>query len=76
MDHDDMSMFNLFNGLNGYSADECEEECFDFWNYAMNVLDRIEARQKLSLYVGVEGDGSFQMKVFPVELDDDSTEDS
>lgn len=76
MDRDDMSMFNLFNGLNGYSADEDEGECFDFWNYAMNVLDRIEARQKLSLYVGVDGDGSFQMKVFPVELDDDSTEDS
>ena len=76
MDHDDMSMFNLFNSLNGYSADEDEGECFDFWNYAMNVLDRIEARQKLSLHVGVDGDGSFQMKVFPVELDDDSTEDS
>ena len=76
MDHDDMSMFNLFNSLNGYSADEDEGECFDFWNYAMNVLDRIEARQKLSLYVGVDGDGSFQMKVFPVELDYDSTEDS
>lgn len=76
MDHDDMSMFNLFNGLNGYSADEDEGECFDFWNYAMNVLDRIEARQKLSLYVGVDGDGSFQIKVFPVELDDDSNEGS
>lgn len=76
MDRDDMSMFNLFNSMNGYSADEDEGECFDFWNYAMNVLDRIEARQKLSLYVGVDGDGSFQMKVFPVELDDDSTEDS
>ena len=59
MDHDDMSMFNLFNSLNGYSADEDEGECLDFWNYAMNVLDRIEARQKLSLYVGVDGDGSF-----------------
>lgn len=76
MDRDDMSMFNLFNGLNGYSADEDEGECFDFWNYAMNVLDRIEARQKLSLYVGVDGDGSFQIKVFPVELDDDSNEGS
>lgn len=76
MDNDEMSMFNLFGNLNGYSADEGEEECFDFWNYAMNVLDRIEARKKLSLYVGVDGDGSFQMKVFPVELDDDSNEDS
>lgn len=44
MDNDEMSMFNLFHNLNGYSADEDEGECFDFWNYAMNVLDRIEAR--------------------------------
>lgn len=74
MDHDEMSMFNLFGNLNGYSADEDEEECFDFWNYAMNVLDRIEARQKLSLYVGVSEGGAFEMKVFPVELGEESDE--
>lgn len=74
MDNDEMSMFNLFNGLNGYSADEDEGECFDFWNYAMNVLDRIEARQKLSLQVGVSEEGGFEMRVFPVEFCDDSDE--
>lgn len=74
MDHDEMSMFNLFGNLNGYSADEGEEECFDFWNYAMNVLDRIEARQKLSLYVGVSEGGEFEMKVFPVEFSEESDE--
>ena len=74
MDHDDMSMFNLFSNMNGYSAGEDEEECFDFWNYAMNVLDRIEARQKLSLQVGVSEEGGFEMRVFPVEFCDDSDE--
>lgn len=75
MDNDEMGMFNLFDSLNGYSVDEEDQEYFDFWNYAMNVFDRIEERQKLSFYVGVDEDGSFQMKVFPIEVGADSDGD-
>lgn len=75
MDNDEMNMFDLFRSINGYSADEDEGECFDFWNYAMNVLDRIEAHHKLSICVGVSNEGSFLIKVLPIKFDGDPDED-
>lgn len=76
MDTDGTNMFeNLFGSLKGLPSDEDDGECFDFWAYAMNVLDRIEARQKLSFQVEVTDYGSFEMKVFPVDLGGDADDD-
>lgn len=76
MDTDGTNMFeHLFGSLNGLPSDEDDGECFDFWAYAMNVLDRIEARQKLSLHVGVSEEGSFEIKVYPFDLGGDADDD-